>query len=157
MKRRLRSPPAVAGKSPSSPQLRLVQVDEGVDGLGRRVDQPEVVRPGGLGAADLAPDLVPVLLVEAAEVGLPIAVIGQRQHRADVLLLTEDVPATAHAATLEGALQGGQRRVVVAQAAEVDDVPIGVAVGEVRPRREGLGDRLGDRRRGRTGSARTVA
>ena len=72
-KTRLWSPPGVAGKSPSSPQRALVEVDEGVEVGDRvgRLDELDLAR--GLGAPDLAPDLVALLLAERREEGVEVA------------------------------------------------------------------------------------
>src|SRR3990170_524585 len=83
----------------------LVELDEGVDRLRGRLDDMELVRPGGLGAPDLAPDLVARLLVERVEVGLPIALRRERQDRADVLQLAGDRPTLAGGAGIERGLE----------------------------------------------------
>src|SRR3972149_9227028 len=82
----------------------LVEGDEGLDRLRGRIDDMELVRPGGLGAADLAADLVAGLLVEGVEVGLPVACGRERQDRADVLQLAGDRPTPAGGAGIERGL-----------------------------------------------------
>src|SRR3989304_2880829 len=107
----------------------LVEVDEDLDRLRGRIDDMELVRPGGLGAPDLAPDLVARLLVEGVEVGLPIALRRERQDRADLLQLTGDRPTLAGGAGIERGLERGQSRGVGAQQAQVHHVPALGAVG----------------------------
>src|SRR3990170_6745421 len=73
---------ALGGREePRGAPTGLVEVDEGLDHLWSRLDDSELVRAGGLGAPDLAPDLVARLLVQGVEVGLPVACGRERQDR----------------------------------------------------------------------------
>ena len=136
MKTRLWSPPAVGGKSPRRPSA-LVEVDEGLE-VGERVGRVvEADLADGLGPADLAPDLVALLLAERREVAVEVDALGQRDDRADVLALDVERPALGDLAGTERRGERVSRRVAAAQAAQVDDVPgsAAVGVGEVRRRR----------------------
>ena len=109
----------------------------------------------GLGAADLAPDLVALLLAEGRQVAVEVGAVGQRDDRADVLALEVDGPALGDLARPERGDQGVRRRVAAAQPAQVDDIP-----GGSPGRRVGRGGRPGHRRqragrRARPGSWRS--
>ena len=76
-----------------------------------------------LRAADLAPDLVALLLAERAEVAVHVAAGRQRHDRADVLALDVERPALGDLARAERRGEGVGRRVAAAEPAQVDDVP----------------------------------
>ncbi len=98
--------------------------------------------PTRLGPADLAPDLVTLLLAQGRQVGLDVRADRQRRDRGDVLTLDVEGPALGDLARADRLGQGVRRRVAAAQTAEVHDVP--------RPAIGGFGqvadDRGGDRR-----------
>ncbi len=118
-----------AGRAPAP----LVEVDERLevaDGIGRVVEADLADR---LGPADLAPDLVALLLAERREVAVEVDAVRQRHDRAHVLALDVERPALADLPGTERRAERVGRRVAAAEAAEVDDVPgRGVGVGEVR-------------------------
>src|SRR5262249_49890417 len=102
---------------------RLVQPDESIDGVRRQARRLEAHRADRLRATNLAPDLVPRLLVERAEIVVPRAEPAEVDDRADVLLLDVDFPALFDRVVAEGCREQRQGRIVAAEATEVDHVP----------------------------------
>ena len=126
------------GEEPVGAPALLVQVDERLE-VGERVGRiVEADRPDRLRAADLAPDLVALLLAERGEVLLHVGAGRQRHDRADVLALDVERPALGDLARPERRGQRVRGRIAAAQAAQVDDVP--------RPALGGLGEVVGERR-----------
>ena len=116
----------------------LVQVDERLE-VGERVGRVvEADLADRLGPADLAPDLVALLLAERREVVVDRpprpagSTTGQTSSRS-----TLSVQPSAISRAPNGRGQGVGRRVAAAEAAEVDDVP--------RPARRRLGQVVGER------------
>ena len=109
------------------------------DGVGGVVQADLAV---ALGPADLAPDLVALLLAQGGEVVVHGAAHGQLRHGADVLAFHVERPALRHLAGAEGSGQRIGRRVAAAEAAEVHGVP---RIGVLRvPRRAAVrSQRLG--------------
>ncbi len=64
---------------------------------------------GGLGAADLAPDLVALLLVERREVAVEVGALREGDDRADVLALDVERPALADLARARTRPRGRRR------------------------------------------------
>ena len=150
---------ASAGRGRRSPQRRWwssMNASRSAAGprLGSRRD-----RPGRLRAAELAPDLVALLLAEGGEVGHrdPGRTGGEGDDRADVLALEVERPAGPHLAPAEGRGEGVGGRVAAAETPEVDDVPRLGCSGSGRPGRRVGRQRLGDRGQvGRGGEDRRV-
>ena len=111
-------------------------------------DLPDRLRP-----ADLAPDLVALLLAETGEVVVHRSADRQRHDRTDVLALDGEGPALGHLARPERGRERVGGRVAAAKAAQVDDVPaVPVADG-----RKVVGEDVGDGRQvGRRGQDRRV-
>ena len=103
-----------------------VQVDELVDRIRGRLGDLDRKVADYLRAANLAPDLVAILLVERGEVFVPVAA-RRGDDRTDVLLLARDLPRRIGRGQcrLEFAGSAGS---AAAQPAQVDDVPRRVSV-----------------------------
>ena len=148
----LRRRPACRGNRPSVAPAALVEVDEGVEvgeRVGRVVERDLARR---LGAADLAPDLVALLLAERAEVVVDRRALGQRRRpgrrpraRRSTVQPSRDLAAP------EGRGQRVGRRVAAAEPAQVDDVPRARVVAGRRRTREVVGERRRRRPAGRAG------
>ena len=153
-KTRLWAPPGVSGNRPSSPQRfwwRSMNASRSASGS---VDVVQRDLADGLGAADLAPDLVALLLAERREVVVDVGAVGQGHDRADVLALDVERPALGRSrarrtpsasASAVGSPQRSRRRSTTSHGA-------GVGAGQVG------GERLGDGRqvRGRGEDRRVV-
>ena len=86
---------------------------------------------GGLGATDLAPDLVALLLAQRAQHVVQRPTPRQRDDRAHVLLLEVHHPAVRLCASAEGLGQRIGRGVGAPQTAKVHQVPAGVVRGRL--------------------------
>ena len=150
-KTRLWAPPGVSGKRPSAPHFFWCRSMKASRSASGSVGVVEADLADGLGPADLAPDLVAVLLAERREVGVHVGPDRERDHRADVLALDVERPALGHLARPEGGGQGVRGRVAAAQPTEVDDVPRAPfrGFGEVAGQRVGDGRQVGGRRQDR--------